>query len=173
MLLRDPVVRAWSHWSLARALHKEPLSFEDAIEAEPERMQQASDPALAETDGTTRYRRISYLARGDYAPQLTRWFDVVGRERVLVLVSEEVFADPIPEFRKAESAPGPAGVGVLRGDPTEVQQRRWGPRDGARDRGRPPRILRPEDRGRRRTAGAHPPVGALNAGGRERPKAAD
>ncbi|MEA2558145.1 MAG: hypothetical protein QOG88_1683 [Actinomycetota bacterium] len=104
VLLRDPVIRAWSQWSLARALHREPLSFEDAVENEPERLiraleRKAADPA----DKGTEYRRVSYLARGDYAPQLRRWFDQVGRERVLVLVSEEVFSEPVREFRKVEA----------------------------------------------------------------------
>lgn len=104
VLLRDPVIRAWSQWSLARALHKEPLSFEDAISAEPERVQRAMDRARTDpVGGQTEYRRGSYLARGEYGPQLTRWFDAVGRDRVLVLVSEEVFADPIPGFRETEA----------------------------------------------------------------------
>jgi hypothetical protein len=104
VLLRDPVIRAWSQWSLARALHHEPLSFEDAVQNEPERLTRALERKAADpNDKGTEYRRVSYLARGDYAAQLRRWFDQVGRERVLVLVSEEMFTDPVPEFRKVES----------------------------------------------------------------------
>ncbi|MEA2550653.1 MAG: hypothetical protein QOE25_422 [Actinomycetota bacterium] len=104
VLLRDPVIRAWSQWSLARSLHSEALSFEAAVAAEPERLARALERKDADpNDRGAEYRRVSYLARGDYAPQLRRWFDIVGRHRVLVLISEEFFADPSREFRKMEA----------------------------------------------------------------------
>jgi hypothetical protein len=84
-------------------LGNETLSFEEAIDAEEARLvgeqeRIASDPSFA----ATRFRRVSYLARGDYAPQLERWFSAVGKDRLLVLVSEEFFADPLMSFRGVE-----------------------------------------------------------------------
>jgi len=102
-VLRDPVARAWSHHAHQIALGFETLPFEAAIEAEVERLageedRIRSDPAFQ----ATRFRRASYLARGEYAPQLERWFSAVGKDRVLVLVSEEFFADPLASFRSVE-----------------------------------------------------------------------
>lgn len=102
-LLRDPVARAWSHHAHQVALGYESRPFAAAIDAEAERLageedRIRSDPAFQ----ATRFRRVSYLARGDYAPQLERWFSAVGRDRVLVLISEEFFDDPLGSFRQVE-----------------------------------------------------------------------
>jgi hypothetical protein len=102
-VLRDPVARAWSHHAHQVALGYETLPFEAAIEAEAERLageeeRILSDPAFQ----ATRFRRVSYLARGDYAPQLDRWFSAVGRGHVLVLISDEFFGDPPGGFRQVE-----------------------------------------------------------------------
>ena len=104
VLLRDPVVRAWSHHALHATRGREPLSFEDAIDAEPERVggerkRILSDPAYP----ATTYLRYSYLGRGDYAQQLREWFGAVPRERILVQVSEEFFADPRGALREVET----------------------------------------------------------------------
>lgn len=75
-ILRDPVARAWSHYRHSIRLGHDDLPFVEALEREPERI------AAGDGDG---FRRHSYAARGDYAPQLARWFDAIGRDRVLVI----------------------------------------------------------------------------------------
>jgi hypothetical protein len=80
-LLRDPADRAYSHYLHSRAYGVEPLSFADALDAEPERLA---------TGGHTARRRYSYVARGRYAEQLSRWFGAVGRDRVLVVRTEQL-----------------------------------------------------------------------------------
>jgi len=80
-LLRDPADRAYSHYLHSRAYGVEPLSFADALDAEPERLA---------TGGHTARRRYSYVARGRYAEQLSRWFGAVGRARVLVVRTEQL-----------------------------------------------------------------------------------
>jgi hypothetical protein len=103
VLLRDPVVRAWSHHALHMSRGREPLSFEDAIAAESERLAGEEERILADpTYAPTRYLRYSYLARGSYAPQLDRWFARVGRDRIYIVVSEEYFADPESRHREVE-----------------------------------------------------------------------
>jgi hypothetical protein len=82
-LLRDPVERAWSHYLHTRSYGHEPLDFASALAAEPER--------LESPDG---FRRYSYAARGRYAEQLSRWFAHVPRERLHVVRSEDLYADP-------------------------------------------------------------------------------
>jgi hypothetical protein len=102
-VLRDPVARAWSHHAHQVALGYEALPFEAAIDAEAERLAGEEDRILSDPAfQATRFRRVSYLARGDYAPQLERWFSAVGKDRVLALVSEEFFADPVASFRAVE-----------------------------------------------------------------------
>jgi hypothetical protein len=80
-LLRDPVERAYSHYLHSRAYGVEPLSFADALDAEPARLA---------TGGHTARRQFSYVARGRYAGQLSRWFAAVGRDRVLVIRTEHL-----------------------------------------------------------------------------------
>jgi hypothetical protein len=80
-VLRDPVERAYSHYLHSVAYGVEPLSFADALAAEPAR--------LAAGDHTAR-RQYSYADRGRYAEQLSRWFAHVPRERMLILRTEEL-----------------------------------------------------------------------------------
>ncbi len=79
MLLRNPVTRAHSHWRHEVALGREPLSFEDAIAAEPERL--AGEHQRLLDDPSYRsfaHQHHSYLARGRYAEQLAAWRALVS-----------------------------------------------------------------------------------------------
>jgi Sulfotransferase domain len=101
VLLRDPVARAWSHYRHMVRLGLEPLSFEQAIEAEPARLagevaRLLSDPGY----DAVRHRRYSYLARGAYAEQLQRWLNHFPADRILVLRSEALFDDPARCYRR-------------------------------------------------------------------------
>lgn len=69
--LRDPVRRAVSLWQHHLRKGRVPADFWAAAEVEP---------------------RI--LTAGDYAEHVARWIDTLGADRVLVLVLEEVHADP-------------------------------------------------------------------------------
>ncbi|HSD00848.1 MAG TPA: sulfotransferase domain-containing protein [Gaiellales bacterium] len=94
-LLRDPVARAHSHYQLSVRDGHEPLGFEEALRAEPDRL--AGEEARLLTDRAYRshpHRHQSYASRGLYAEQLRRWHEHVAPERLLVLTSEELFADP-------------------------------------------------------------------------------
>jgi hypothetical protein len=93
-VLRDPVARAHSHYRHEVALGREPLSFEDALAAEDERMdgeleRMAADPAYFSHGWWT----WTYRARGLYAEQLERWYAVFPREQLLVLLNDELAAD--------------------------------------------------------------------------------
>ncbi len=93
--LRDPVERAFSHFKERRTNGTEPLSFADAIAAEPDRIAGEEERIIAE-DGYVSFahRHMSYVDQGRYAPMLKRWFDAFGRDQVLVEISEEMYADP-------------------------------------------------------------------------------
>lgn len=95
VLLRNPVDRAYSHYHHERAQGTETLSFEEAIERESERLRGEVERLIRDpTYRSHNHQRFSYLARGDYASQLQNVFSWFPRERVLVLISEQLFADP-------------------------------------------------------------------------------
>jgi hypothetical protein len=94
-VLRDPVERAWSHFKYERSRGNETLGFAEALDAEPERLAGEEERLLADPSYVSyAHRYHAYLRRGHYAEQLRRIFEVVDRHRVLVLRSEELFADP-------------------------------------------------------------------------------
>jgi hypothetical protein len=94
-LLRDPVDRALSHYHHEVALGREPLTFEQAIEAEPERTRGEEERLSREPDYFSHtWWDYTYLARGRYAEQLERWLAVFPREQLLVLASDELAAEP-------------------------------------------------------------------------------
>ncbi len=76
-ILRDPVARAFSnHLHEIRKRHiPETRSFEDALQVNP-----------------------LYLEQGRYQENLSRWLDVFGRDRLLVLLSEDIAQDPVTAF---------------------------------------------------------------------------
>lgn len=93
-LLRNPVDRAYSHYHHVRKQGAEPLSFEDALAAEPQRLageldRLAADPAYP----GDAYRRYSYLARGAYADGVERALNVLPRHQLLVVRSEDLFEE--------------------------------------------------------------------------------
>ncbi|MFN2470720.1 MAG: sulfotransferase [Gaiellaceae bacterium] len=100
-LLRDPVHRAYSHYWHEVERGFEPLTFEEAIEREQERLGLETERILADpTHESFKHRHYSYLARGLYADQLEGWKSVFPAEQMLVLSSEEFFADPETSFRR-------------------------------------------------------------------------
>jgi hypothetical protein len=94
-LLRDPVDRALSHYHHEVALGREPLAFEEALDAEPGRTRGEEGRMIREPGCFSRaWWDYTYLARGRYAEQLERWFAVFPRDQLLVVASEELAADP-------------------------------------------------------------------------------
>jgi hypothetical protein len=94
-LLRNPVDRAYSDYQNRLREGNEFLSFEEAMEAEEERIGGEREKILADENYLSRnHRRYSYLARGVYVDQLREWHERFGRERVLVIRSEDFFEHP-------------------------------------------------------------------------------
>lgn len=93
-LLREPTQRAISqYWLWQKFGGWEDESLERAFELEEERLA----PYQHVIDGgalSQAHIAHGYQVRGDYAPQLQRWFDAVGRDRVLVMASETLFSEP-------------------------------------------------------------------------------
>ena len=102
ILLRNPVDRAYSHYSHIHRVGREPLSFEDAIEAEPERLAGEAEKIQADPNYSTfTHVHYSYLTRGRYVEQLPRWLERFPRDRMLILSSEELSREPAASFQKA------------------------------------------------------------------------
>ena len=94
-ILRDPVDRAYSHYQLSVRAGREPLSFEQALAAEPERLEGEQERLLADPGYRGHAHRYhSYRTRGLYLGQLEAWWEHFPPDQLLVLRSEDMFADP-------------------------------------------------------------------------------
>ena len=99
-ILRDPVERAHSQWVHETARGFETLGFQDALEAEDERLA-GEALTLAEPDAVSfSHQHHSYVARGVYAPQVRRLWEVFGEDRVLVMSSNELFTEPAKAYAR-------------------------------------------------------------------------
>jgi hypothetical protein len=94
-LVRNPVDRALSHYNHEVALGREPLSFEDALDAEDERLRGEAERMTADPRYFSReWWGHTYKARGRYAEQLEHWLAVFPREQLLVVSSDDLGAEP-------------------------------------------------------------------------------
>ncbi len=92
-LLREPAERALSHHHLEIRKGHETESFSRALELEESRLEGQEDK-VRRGEGSSAHRWFSYRARGRYAEQLRRWFDAVGRDRIIVVDSQRLFDEP-------------------------------------------------------------------------------
>ena len=93
--LRDPIDRAYSHYKEAVFHDRETLSFEAALEAEPERLRGEAERIQADPGYLSfAHEHLSYLAQSRYLDMLPRWFSLFPHEQIHVMVSEEFYADP-------------------------------------------------------------------------------
>jgi len=99
-LLRNPVDRADSHYHLRVRDGTETLSFEDALERELEMVNRERERITQDENyHSLAHQRYSYLSRGIYADQLEVWASLFPREQILVLRSEDFYADPPTALR--------------------------------------------------------------------------
>lgn len=94
VLLRDPVARAYSHYRHMVKKQREPLSFEEAIAREGERLRGELERMYADPSYVSyNHAHYSYRTRGHYLDQLEAYAARFGREQILVLKSEDFFSD--------------------------------------------------------------------------------
>ena len=96
VLLRNPVDRALSHFRHERRNGSEKeVDFQRAWDMEKDRL---ADTEERLSSGTSVYEeshnRFSYTTRGDYAPQLERWFSLFDRTQIHIIRSEDLFNSP-------------------------------------------------------------------------------
>lgn len=95
VLLREPVARAYSHYWERVDQGVEPLTFREALAAEDGRIDGEVERMEREPSYYSRaHDWYSYRDRGVYLPQMQRWLSVLPREQVLVLRSQDFYADP-------------------------------------------------------------------------------
>lgn len=99
VLLRDPVERAFSGYKHEVARGFETESFERAVELEDERLageveRMVADPAY----NSWSHRHQGYVHRGQYADQLERILEVLPRERLHLIESDDFFRAPAEVF---------------------------------------------------------------------------
>jgi len=89
ILLRNPTERAISQYFHERRMQHEDLPIMDALKAEEERLK----PIIEKGDLTNSlFFYSAYKSRGCYAEQLIRYFDLFGRENILILNSDLLFS---------------------------------------------------------------------------------
>jgi hypothetical protein len=134
VLLRDPAMRTYSHWKERRRSHAEELDFAAALAAEPGRLAGERERLLRDPGYLSyAWEQQSYVTQSRYAESLRPWLDRYGRERVLVLASEDYYADPVRVLGDVDEFLGlprrAASTGAIRnaapgtGLPADVRER--------------------------------------------------
>lgn len=85
--LRNPIERAWGNYRFTVLEGLEPLSFDEAIEFEQDRMKKA-EGMWAEV------QPHAYITRSRYAVHLEEYIALFGRDRLLFLKSEDLGRSP-------------------------------------------------------------------------------
>jgi hypothetical protein len=101
VMLRNPVDRAYSHYKMTYRNGNENLSFSEAISKESDRIGSILEQMKQkENFFDIAYERYSYLSRGIYVEQLQRWTNFFDRKQILVIKSEDFFAEPLDVLKK-------------------------------------------------------------------------
>jgi len=93
VILRNPIERAYSQYSMFVSEGRENLSFEDAIEREKQiinkKIKQVNFPKYSRL-----HPSYTYLRRGIYVDNLRRWMNIFPKEQFLILQTEEFNSKP-------------------------------------------------------------------------------
>jgi hypothetical protein len=102
VLLRNPIDRAYSNYWHEVRRGNETLSFDEAIDHEPDRVQGERERIILHHGRcyAPAFWQHSYLARGIYNDQLRVWHKLYPREQFLILRSEDFYAAPAKTLDK-------------------------------------------------------------------------
>ena len=104
VLLRNPVDRAYSAYHHQRRKGREPLSFEAALDHEQERVADEYRRLASERHFVARsYRLYSYVGWGHYAEYLEPWLRTFPREQILIMLTDDLAADPAGVLTKVHA----------------------------------------------------------------------
>ena len=91
VMLRDPAKRAYSHYWHTQRLGAETVDFETALATESERI---------DSDKPSDRSRYSYVDRGHYLPQVQNLASLVGRDRLHVVLLDDLADDRVASLRR-------------------------------------------------------------------------
>ena len=93
-ILRNPIDRAFSAYYHNRYRGREPLSFEDAIALETDRVKEEAENLKRDPQASIyHYSTFSYLGRGRYYEQLIRWLNFFSKDQIYVISFEDFVND--------------------------------------------------------------------------------
>ncbi len=100
VLLRNPVDRAYSHYMKQNRQKADPLlTFEEGIESEHTRIFEETKKLIADPEyKSINHQRLSYMARGKYYTQLTKWLKYFPLDQFLFIKSEDFYGNPLKEL---------------------------------------------------------------------------
>jgi hypothetical protein len=90
-ILREPVERAYSHFRMERFREAERRTFDTAID-------ELLDPTQLERSRRQPTEVTSYVTNGEYGRILTPYFELFGKDRILVCFASELAAEPATTF---------------------------------------------------------------------------
>jgi hypothetical protein len=99
VMMREPGSRAFRQFRWSKRWNSEPLEFLGALQAEPERLPTGFE-MMRSRETREWFTTASYATRGRYAEQLAPWLEVYPRDQILLLRSEDLFADPAATYRR-------------------------------------------------------------------------
>lgn len=93
VMLRNPVDRAYSHFQHRSRRGREPLSFEQVVAADKERLRNGWSNLPTADNKRLGNLHYSYLPRGIYVDQIRSWMSIFPREQFLIIRAEDFFSD--------------------------------------------------------------------------------
>jgi len=100
VVLRDPVLRAYSHYQMHKGIDVS-KNFDEALQNESDRVASAHERFLEGKDGrSTSHQAFSYIGRGQYHEQLSRWLQHYSLDELLVLKSETLYEQPMETMQR-------------------------------------------------------------------------
>ena len=107
-VVRDPVARAYSHFQEQRRRGHEPLEdFSAALDAEADRIERGLTLADGRrVDGAFALEHLTYTLQGEYGAALDRWARHFSDDQIIVILSEDFYADTTAALATAATALG-------------------------------------------------------------------
>jgi len=95
LMLRNPIDRALSQYWKSVKLKRENLSFSEAIDEEPKRLEGEREKMLQDENYYSKnYHYFSYLTAGIYVKTLKHWLKYFPKKQILIIKSEDFYQNP-------------------------------------------------------------------------------
>ncbi|MEM7406430.1 MAG: sulfotransferase [Pseudomonadota bacterium] len=94
-LVRNPVDRAYANYRFTVLAGFDALTFEQALDAEDARVEEASKDAF-----WAEIQPHAYFRRGLYAEQVDRWYDLFPAEQILLMRSDQLIKNQVAALER-------------------------------------------------------------------------